>query len=191
MPLNFRILLSVRQSLVLMTELPCRNIHQHLQTALLYFSAGSVLQWVHCPGVSVAQAPSQLPYLFNNEGTVSVDIFLFSFYISETPIVPPPQPAWEGRHHFAGVTCKLAELYMGETGSTETSITSLCLIALMFAEKWAARKGIKLVKWTFVYIFSAVLYLHSREDSLCPSTEQMEKVSWHVAGGCLWTSSRH
>lgn len=146
MSLNFRILLSVRQSLVLMTELPCRNIHQHLQTALLYFSPGSILQQVHCLGVSVTQATSQLLYLFNNQGTVSVDIFLFSFYISETLVVPPPQPAWEGNHHFASVACKLDQLYMGETGSTEMSITSLCSIASKFTEKWTARKGIKLVK---------------------------------------------
>lgn len=146
MPLNFRILLSVRQSLVLMTEFPHHNIHQHLQTVLLYFSPGFILQWVHCPGVSVAQACSQLPYLFKNQGTVSVDILLFSFDRTESPVVPPPQPAWEGSHHFASVTCKLAELCMGKTSSTEMPIMLMCLIALMHTEKWTARKGIKLAK---------------------------------------------
>lgn len=129
-----------------MTEFPRHNIHQHLQTVLLYFSPGFILQWVRCPGVPVAQAPSQLPYLFNNQHTVKVDILLFSFDVSESPIMPPSQPAWEGSHHFASVACKLADLCMGETSSTEISITSLRLIALMHTEKWTARKGIKLVK---------------------------------------------
>lgn len=47
MPLNFRILLSVRQSLVLMTEFPCHNIHQHLQTVLFprLYNAVGTLPW--------------------------------------------------------------------------------------------------------------------------------------------------
>lgn len=125
MPLNFRILLSLRQSLVLMTEFPRHNIHQHLQTVLLYFPPGFILQWVHCPGVSVAQTHSQLPHFFNNQGTVNVDIFLFFFDISESPIKPPPKPPGKGSHHFASVTYKLAELCMEETSSTEMFITSL------------------------------------------------------------------
>lgn len=66
---------------------------------------------------------------------VSVGIFLFFFDASESLIMPPPQPAWEGSHHFASVTCKLSELCMEEKSSAEMSTVSLCLIALMYTEK--------------------------------------------------------
>jgi len=69
-------------------------------------------------------AHSQLPYLFNKQGTVNLDIFLFSFDTSENPTTAP-QPAWEGSSHFASVTHKVAEFCMGETTSAEMSIMSL------------------------------------------------------------------